>query len=1334
MARAARWIGWTLSAGLGLVLLLLALALVAANTPSGRAFIESRVEGLTGGEVRVSGLAGRFPDALRAGRIELHDGTGLWLAIDELRLDWKPSRLLVGSAGIDRLEAARIAMNRLPASTPAEPGEGSGFSLPVRVDLGSLRVARIDLGAPVAGIAAALAIEGRGHLGAPDRGEVELSAHRLDGAGDYTVQGRMDAAGLSARLHAGEPAGGLLSGLAGLPELGALSLAAEVEGPLSGLEITLGLKAGSLEANAHGTLDLDRRAADLRVTAKAAPMKPRPDVSWQSVALDARVRGPFDRPTAEASLMIDGLSAMETAVARLGAEIRSDAGKLKFRAELDGIRIPGPAPDLLRKAPLRLESAIRLDEKKRSVAFTLSHPLIAAQGEGTTAENPGGRIDVQLPDLAPFAAVAGLDLRGSTRLELGAATQGETLKLDLKGGLAVTGGTAPVPGLVGEQAKLDLALAVRGEEMSLTRLRFDGKTLALAADGRLPGKTADLGFKLALSDLKALAPRLSGRLAAEGRLRGPAANLAVTADLKGELGVEHRPSGPVAAAVQLTGLPGAPSGTVTAKGVLDRAPLELAVTLQSEKDGGFRLAVDRADWKSAHAEGALRLPKGTALPLGRLDLRLARLEDFAALLGQPLTGRVTAGLETTERTARLRLDAYDAGLAGTATVGRAELALAVSDPLAHPVVDGRLNLDGIAAGATRGSARLDAAGPDHALELRVFADLQALAGGDARLNGAATLDVPAAKAAVSSLEAAWKGETLKLLEPVRIVYRDGLTLDRLRLGLGKGGELEAAGRAAPNLDLSVAARNIPADLARLFTPGLALEGTLRADAQLNGPPQRPRGKLMAAARDLRLRSGPGRALPPAQLAVSADLAGEAARLDARLNAGSTALNLAGNVPFEASAPLDLRAGGRMDLALLDPLLAAQGRRLRGLVSLNGGVTGSLAEPRATGTVDLAQGEIQDYTQGLHLSRITARLRAEGDSLRLVQLEGHAGPGTIRAEGTVGILSKDLPIELRLAARNARPLSSDRLTVSLNADLNLQGQAAHRMEAGGKIHINRAEIMIPEHLPAGIAVLDVRRPGDKPPPPPAPGPEIALNLEIEAPGAIFVRGRGVDAELAGRIRVQGSAADPEPLGHFELRRGEFSLAGTTLTFSKGEVGFDGGSLTNPSLDFVAETTGNNVTATLGVAGTANKPKITLSSVPSLPQDEVLAQLLFNRGTANLSPFEWVQIAAAVASLTGIAPTGGNPLETVRKGLGLDRLSIGTGGSGSPSLEAGRYVAPGVYLGAKQGVTGTGTQATVQVDVIRGLKLEGSVGTGSSTTAASGSTTGTSTVGVTYQFEY
>ena len=340
-----------------------------------------------------------------------------------------------------------------------------------------------------------------------------------------------------------------------------------------------------------------------------------------------------------------------------------------------------------------------------------------------------------------------------------------------------------------------------------------------------------------------------------------------------------------------------------------------------------------------------------------------------------------------------------------------------------------------------------------------------------------------------------------------------------------------------------------------------------------------------------------------------------------------------------------------------------------------------------------------------------------------------------ASGTVGVRAPGVPIDLSVTARKARPLSSDRLTVDLNADVTVRGRAMEQLAAAGTLHINRADIRIPEHLPATIAVLDVRKPGAPPPPPPEPGPDIALSLTIDAPRAIFVRGRGLDAELGGTVRVRGTAANPEPEGNFKMRRGQFSLAGRTLVFSKGVVGFTGGGLTDPSLNFVADTTSGNVTATLAVGGTARKPKITLSSVPDLPQDEVLAQLLFGHGTASLSPFELVQIASAVAALTGVTSGGRDPLETVRKGLGLDRLSIGGGQGDSPTLEAGRYVAPGVYVGTKQGISATSTQATVQIDITRGLKLESNVGIGgASTGAASRSDLGTNSVGVIYQFEY
>ncbi len=625
---------------------------------------------------------------------------------------------------------------------------------------------------------------------------------------------------------------------------------------------------------------------------------------------------------------------------------------------------------------------------------------------------------------------------------------------------------------------------------------------------------------------------------------------------------------------------------------------------------------------------------------------------------------------------------------------------------------------------------MDLAGPLEAIQKRLSAAMQNVAGAEVQLSSAASLDAKSRQAAVAELQASWKSETLKLLAPVRIDFADGLSVDRLRLGLRQA-VLEAAGRASPTLDLNATLDNLPVDLAKLFAADLAATGTLHADARLVGTPGHPAGNITLEATDLQMQTGAGRALPPARLAATAQLTGAAAHLSTRLSAGGDMnLDINGEVPLAPSGQFDLHAAGGVDLKLLDPLLTAQGRRLRGQVALNAGLNGTLSEPRPTGSLQLTGGEVQDLAIGAHLSHITALLQAEGGTVRLSKLEGRAGPGTVSASGTVDLLAEGMPVNLTLAARKARPLADDQMTVNLNADLAVTGQAAGQLAVTGTVHINRAEIRLPERMPAKVAVLNVIRPGMAPPPPPAPGHGIALDLIMDASSEIFVRGRGLDAELGGKIHVRGTADKPQPDGSFAMQRGQFALAGQTLTFSKGEVGFDGGSLADPSLNFVANTTSANVTATLTVSGTAGNPKIKLSSTPELPQDEVLARLLFGRSVTSLSPLEMVQIASAVASLTGITSGIGDPLESVRQGLGLDRLSIG---GASPTLEAGRYVAPGVYVGAKQGVTGTGTQATVQIDITKGLKVEGTAGTGTPSGNASG-TSSTNSAGVIYQREY
>ena len=171
-----------------------------------------------------------------------------------------------------------------------------------------------------------------------------------------------------------------------------------------------------------------------------------------------------------------------------------------------------------------------------------------------------------------------------------------------------------------------------------------------------------------------------------------------------------------------------------------------------------------------------------------------------------------------------------------------------------------------------------------------------------------------------------------------------------------------------------------------------------------------------------------------------------------------------------------------------------------------------------------------------------------------------------------------------------------------------------------------------------------------------------------------------------------------------------------------------------LKLVATSVASAVTANLTVSGNIKDPKFVLSSVPDLPQDEILSQLLFSTARSRLSPFQVAQIAAALASLSGVGPAIGDPLAGIRSKLGLDQLSVGTGATGGAALQAGRYVAPGVRVGAQQSATGTGTQATVQIDIAKGLKFETTAGTGSA--SATGEAVGgdAASVGITYQFEY
>ena len=1343
MKRALKWLLGTALAALLLPLGLVGLLLAALNVAPGQRLLERQVSALSGGTVRLAGVSGWFPAAPRIGRIEVRDAQGAWLVIEGARLDWSPLRLLGRDAAVQLLSAERVAVLRLPVSGAASTSSGGSFQLPVRVDVDALHVGRLELGAPVAGTEAVASVEGAAHLASLSQGDVDVSLRALDGpGGSYRLSGHVDPAAIRATLAAQEPAHGLVARSAHLPDLGALSVQASLDGPWQAAAAKLAVAAGGLRADAHGSIDLTGRAADLDVAATAPAMAPAPGVAFRAVSLDAHIHGPLTAPDLRGRLAVDGLAAGGAAVRHLAADISGNRGAATLAARAEGLRIPGPQPGLLEAAPLLLQADARLDQAERPVTFSLSHPLLSVRGTAQTGGAIAAQAHVTLPDLAPFAAIGGIDLQGGTAFDVKAATAAGGSDVAVDGTLGLTGGLAPAPALIGKQARFGVTAALHGADASLSRLALEGRSVRLQANGGMTGGRLDVTTTVALSDLHDLAATLAGNAELHAHAQGPTDNLALQADLAGDLATSGVPRGHVTANVAARGLPSAPTGTVAVAGELDGAPVALAAGVARTAQGDTSVTINRSDWKSAHAQGALTLAHGATLPLGHVELRMTQLGDLRRLTGQALTGSVQALIDLTERdghtTAAASVRADRAGLAGTASVARAVLDARVLDPTGDMRVDANLAADGVqASGVAGGSAKVAVAGPQSALAIQLRANASDLAGAAAAATANAVLDLPGRTVAVSALTANARGQTLRLLAPARVNFGDTVAVDRLRIGLGRA-VLDVAGRLSPTLDVTADLRNVTADLARAASPSLQADGVLNAQARLTGTPAKPAGTVRLAATGLHLRTGPASALPPAAITADATLAGATARIDARLSAGRNRLSVTGTAPVQPGASMNLRAAGGIDLALLDPILSAAGRRVRGQVTLDATATGTLAAPVASGSVRLANGEVQDFAQGIHLSRIEALIEGSGDSVRVTRLTARAGEGSVGVTGSVG-LKPPMPVDLRIVANRAKPLASDLLTAVLDAQLSLRGDVQGQLAAAGRIVVDSAQIRVPERLPASLATLDVRTPGQKPPPPPGPGPNVALNVTVDAPGQIFVRGRGLDAELQGRLAVLGTAASPQPQGGFSMRRGSVSVAGTTLDFATGKVGFDGSGKLDPTLDFVANSTAGNTVATLTVGGYASDPKITLSSVPALPQDEVLAHLLFGQSAASLGPFQLAQIAASLAQLTGAGGGGFDPLGSVRNGLGLDRLAVGGGGGSNgtgTSVQAGKYVARGIYLGAKQSTAGSGTQAQLQVDITKALKLETDIGTGGGTaTGASSSTSSNGTnVGLTYQFEY
>ena len=1348
------------------LLLLLGAGLVLLDSAPGHRWLVDRIAALetaTGLKIEIGRIDGSIFGNVRLRNVRVSDSKGVFLTSPDIMLDWAPGAWLGNRLHIDRLEAGRVSLSRLPA---LKPTGRTGPLLPgFDIHIGQLDIRRLELGSAVTGMPRVGAVSGSADI-RQGRALVRLDA-AVRGADrlKLTIDAEPDRDRFDIDARASSPANGLLPALFGSKR--PLELEVKGDGRWSRWR---GTAAMNLSGRRVANLALAADSGRYRLSGKMAPA---PFLKGRLQRLASPLIDVAGTGTLK-NRLLDGEVRLSTPSLRAVARGGINLGANEFRRVTMGVDLLRPAALFPTMTGRNVRLVWTLDGAFATAAFAyrLTAPQLTFEKTGFVDVRAEGRGNaspwpMRVPLRLQARAVTGIgDVAGAilanVRLE-GLLTvtdkqiRGDNLKLtsdklngqvslliDLANGgfnIVISGGLSRylIPGIGIVDVKSDLRVIpgpnnkarVVGKAEAWVR-RLDNRFFADLAGG-LPRITTDLergtdGI-LTFTNLQLYSPKLrlsgsgirrrdgtfhieaSGRqakygplkLILDGRIERPRVELLLARpneamgirDLRLSLnpdpqGFDYRATG------------GSRLGLFTSNG-----------RILLPRDGRATIAIAALDVAGSTARGNLRSDPGGFT---------GQLAISGALDGQ-LGFRPVGGSQLIEA----HLSATDARFAGSPVIairtGRLDGTILVED--------GRTSIDGTFVGRGLAYGAIDIARLTASAKLvngsgQVRA---AIAGRRGRAFDLVTL----ANITPDRISVTGRGvvdrRTL-VLDSAAVLTRegDGWRLGPTRIRFG-GGRATVSGRTGSSPEVRADLTAMPLQLLDIGWANLGLQGvaTGRLDYRWHGANGVPSGRADLKVRGLS-RAGLVLSSRPIDVGLAAVLDGGKAALRAVAVSDGKTIGRAqarfaplGRGPIIAelvNAPMQMQVRYSGSADTLWRLSGVEIIDLSGPIAIGADINGRLVEPRIRGSIRTVGARIESAVTGMVVQNVAASGRFDGSRLLLDRIAGStAAGGTVAGAGSVDFSGGRPALDLKFNVVRASLLDRDDIAATVTGPLAIQSSGRGGTISGdlkldrGRFTLGRASAA------ASVPKLQVRHVGRDA----EDVIEIAdltpwtLDVKV-AGGDLTVRGLGIDSRWTTDLAITGNVAAPRFNGRADLVRGNYEFAGRGFRLERGIIRFRGESPPDPLLDIRAEAQVQGLDAAVTVRGTGLKPDIAFTSVPQLPQDELLSRILFGTSITNLAPADAVQLASAVAALQS-GGGGLDPINAIRRAVGLDRLRIlpadvATGQK--TAISAGKYLGRKLYVEVIS--DGQGYSATrVEYQVTRWLSILSSISTVGRTSA-------------------
>lgn len=317
------------------------------------------------------------------------------------------------------------------------------------------------------------------------------------------------------------------------------------------------------------------------------------------------------------------------------------------------------------------------------------------------------------------------------------------------------------------------------------------------------------------------------------------------------------------------------------------------------------------------------------------------------------------------------------------------------------------------------------------------------------------------------------------------------------------------------------------------------------------------------------------------------------------------------------------------------------------------VRGSMKDPIPSGEISISHGRLGIPETELVLDRISGAIILKGDSIDITGISCFIGDKELRISGEFDFKGRsESPLRIRAVGSDiGLPLRKGIFVELKKIDLSLTGSPFGKMRISGDIVGSKAlysqDIKIRDIL-KDLTSRRVQMAGRV--------SEIASNVDlhliISFPRDILLDNNLGKMEIKADMLVSGTLQHPVVLGRAEAISGMIRYAGTGLNLEKAVLEFSDPLSLNPTIDISSWTEIGGTKVFLKVTGDANKPIVSLSSDPSMPQEDIIS-LLVLRGARPTA----AGIAGRITEIMG-EELGYEIERAIGRRIGLETLTLPT----------------------------------------------------------------------------